>query len=538
MRTRTALTLAAVLALLVVLPVAVIVGLGIAGGAQGGSVSAVSATGQGLRLIPAGGPPGSEITVFGSGWDPRQRVQLSLELAAGQPDPGSDLAIGLGEIVTSRSGEFEAVVALPAMAIRPEQERAFIGAGYADGGGRVVAGFLIEPPANQLEVAVTAGEGTGSGVEVLVSDAFGRELARGRADGEGVASFSGLPPGPVEVKALALDHRPLSASAMLGLEGQVEVRIRLGDPDPLRLVIPDPDNPRRFVLASIEIDRRSGLVAERQRVSDPDDRRRRPVAFVYQIPRAGFEQPALAAINAASRQISNYFYFNSGFVLYLGTDGAHEYVFAHDNAFRRRRVLFVYDPAQDRLVHEIELDARDLSPLLDPSGSHVYVFNWRSRTLQIFDTADQMSARTIEGMPEYISATTLDPATGTLWMSSALSDSLIPLDLASGAVGDAVPFAPDLITLTYDPSRNRIYGVNYKNPSVAMIDLDTGRVRFADINSPAMWIWPDAEGQLLFAATDFGKGLQVLDKDSLETVQLHHFVPEPEPDPDEDQVMF
>ena len=102
----------------------------------------------------------------------------------------------------------------------------------------------------------------------------------------------------------------------------------------------------------------------------------------------------------------------------------------------------------------------------------------------------------------------------------------------------AGPGAPDLITLTYDPSRNRIYGVNYKNPSVAMIDLDTGRVRFADINSPAMWIWPDSEGQLLFAATDFGKGLQVLDKDTLETVQLHHFVPEPEPDPDEGQPMF
>ncbi|MDE2702154.1 MAG: hypothetical protein OXH91_03295 [Chloroflexota bacterium] len=529
MRTRTAVALAGVLALLVVLPVAVIVGLGIAGGAQGGSVSAVSATGQGLRLIPAGGPPGSEITVFGRGWNPRQRVQLSLELAAEQPDPQADLAIGLGEIVTSRSGEFEAVVALPAMAIRPEQERAFIGAGYADGGGRVVAGFLIEPPANQLDVAVTAVEGTGAGADVLVSDAFGRELARGRADSDGVASFTGLPPGPVEVRAMALDHRPLSATAQLGLEGLVTVRMRLGEPDPSRLVIPDPDNPRRFVLSSIEIDRRSGLVADRQLVSDPDDRRRRPVAFVYQIPRAGFEQPALAAINVASRQISNYFYFNSGFVLYLGTDGSREYVFAHDNAFRRRRVLFVYDPAANQLVHEIELDSRDLSPLLDPGGSHVYVLNWWSRTLQVFDTADEMSVRTIEGLPEYISATTLDPATGTLWMSSALNDSLTPLDLASGAIGDPVQFASDLITLTFDPSRNRIYGVNYKYPSVAMIDLDSGRVRFADIQSPAMWIWPDAEGQLLFAATDFGKGLQVLDKDTLETVQSHHFVPDRDP---------
>ena len=531
MRTRTALALAGVLALLVILPVAAIVGLGIAGGAQGGSVSAESATGQGLQLIPAGGPPGTEITIYGRGWNPRQRVRLSLELATGQPDPATELAIGLGEIVTSRSGDFETVVALPALAIRPEQERAFIGAGYADGGDRVVAGFLIEPPANQLDVAVTAGDRIGAGADVLVSDAFGRELARGQADRDGIASFTGLPPGPVEVKALALDHRPLSASAQLGLEGLVTVRMRLGDPDPLRLVIPDPDNTRRFALASIEIDRRSGLVADRQLVSDPDDRRRRPVAFVYQIPRAGFEQPALAAINTASRQISNYFYFNSGFVLYLGTDGAREYVFAHDNAFRRRRVLFVYDPAANRLVHEIELDSRDLSPLLDPSGSHVYVLNWWSRTLQVFDTADQMSVRTIEGLPEYISATTLDPATGTLWMSSALNDSLTPLDLDSGAVGEPVPFAADLITLTFDPSRNRIYGVNYKYPSVAMIDVGTGQVRFADISSFAMWIWPDAEGQLLFVGTDSGKGLQVLDKDTLETVQLHRFVPELEPVP-------
>ena len=531
MRTRTAVALAGVLALLVVVPVAAIVGLGIAGTAQGGSVSAVAAAGQGLRLIPAGGPPGTEITVFGRGWNPRQRVRISLELAPDRPDPAAELAIGLGEIVTSRSGEFEAVVALPAIAIRPEQERAFIGAGYADGGGRVVAGFLIEPPANRLEVAVTAGDRVGAGVEVLVSDAFDRQIARGRTDGNGIAAFTGLPPGPVRVKALALDHRPLSAAAQMGLEGPVRVRLGLGEPDPSRLVIPDPDNPRRFVLASIEIDRRSGLVAERQLVSDPSDRRRRPVAFVYQIPQSGFEQPALSAIGATSRQISNYFYFNSGFVLYMGTDGTYEYVFAHDNAFRRRRALFVYDPATDQLVGEIELDARDLSPLMDPSGDRIYVLNWRSQSLQIFETADRSAVRTIAGLPEYISATALDPATGTLWMSSALNNSLTPLDIASGTVGEAVPFAADLITLTYDPSRNRIYGVNYKNPSIAMIDLDSGRVRFADIDSPAMWIWPDAEGQLLFAATDFGKGLQVLDKDTLETIQLHEFVPARDPDP-------
>ena len=277
MRTRTAVILAGVLALLVVLPVVAIVGLGIAGGAQGGSISAVSASGQGLRLIPAGGPPGTEITVFGRGWNPRQRVRLSLELATGQPDPQAGPAIGLGEIVTSRSGEFEAVVALPAVAVQPEQERAFIGAGYADGGGRVVAGFLIEPPANRLDVAISAGGRTGAGTEVQVSDGFGRELARGRTDGNGVISFTGLPPGPVEVRALALDHQPLSASARLGQEGLLTVRMQLGDPDPLRLLIPDPDNARRFVLASIEIDRRSGLVADRQLVADPDDRRRWPV---------------------------------------------------------------------------------------------------------------------------------------------------------------------------------------------------------------------------------------------------------------------
>ncbi len=529
MRTQAAVTLAGALALLVFLPVAVIVGLGIFGGAQGGSISAVSATGQRLQLIPAGGPPGTEITVFGRGWNPRQRVQLSLELAAAQTDSDTDLAIGLGEIVTSRSGEFETIVALPPMALRPDLEQVFIGARYADGAGRVVAGFAVESPTNHLAVAVTAGGRPGSGVEVTVSDAFGRELARAVAGADGVVNFTGLPPGRVHLQALALDHRPLDASAQMGLEGSVSVRMQLAEPDPLRLVIADPDNPRRFTLASIEVDRRSGLVVERQLVVDPDDRRRRPVAFAYQLPQSGFDQPALRAINVASRQISNYFYFNSGIVLYLGTDGAHEFVFAHDNAFRRRRVLFVYDPATDALVREIELDERDLSPLMDPDGSRIYVLNWQSRTLQIFDTANQLAVRTIRGLPQFISASTLDPDTGTLWMTSALSNQLTPLDLSSGAVGEPVPFASDLITLTYDASRNRIYGVNYKYPSIAMIDLDSGQVRFAEIESPAMWIWPDAQGHLLFAATDFGKGLQILDKDSLQTVLSHHFVPSRDP---------
>ena len=534
MRTRTAVSLAGVLALLVILPIAAIVGLGVFGAAQGGSISAISPTGQGLQLIPAGGPPGTQITVFGRGWNPRQRVRLSLELAGESPGPGAGLAIGLGEIVTSRAGDFETVVALPAMALGTQQERAFIGARYADGGGRVVAGFRIEPPSNRLDVAVTTGERIGSGAQVRVSDAFGREIARGPVGADGIASFTGLPPGPIRVMALALDHRPLSATARMGLEGLVTVRLGMGEPDPLRLVIPDPDNTRRFALSSIEIDRRSGLVAERQVVIDPNDRRRRPVAFVYQLPDAGFEQPALDAVSAASREISNYFYFNSGFVMYMGTDGTHEYVFAHDNAFRRRRVLFVYDPAAEQLVSEIELDVSDLSPLMAPGGSHIYVLNWRTRSLQVFDTADGWSVRTIEGLPEYISATTLDPAAGTLWMSSALHDRLTPLDLASGTIGDPVPFAKDLITLTFDPSRNRIYGVNYKNPSISMIDLDSGQVRFADLSSPAMWVWPDSEGQLFFAATDFGKALQVLDKDTLETIQLHRFVPEQDSVPPDD----
>ena len=517
------------LALLVLVPVAAIVGLGVFGGAQGGSSSAISATGLGLRLIPAGGPPGTEITVYGRGWSPRQNVQLSLELEDALPGSEAGLSVGLGQIVTSRSGEFEAVVTLPPIALRPDMDHVLIGARNADGPGRVVTSFLIQPPTNRLEVAVSTGDLPGTGVEVIVRDGFGREVASAIAGSDGVASFSGLPPGPVHLQALAVDHRPLEATARMGLDGMVSVQMRLAAPDPLRLVIPDPDNPRRLTLASIEIDRRSGLVADRQLAVDPNDRRRRPVAVVYQLPQPGFDQPALQAVNAASRQINNYFYFNSGFVLYLGSDGTREYVFAHDNAFRRRRVLFVYDPVAGLLVDEIELGGRELAPLIEPDGSRIYVFNWHSRTLRIFDTGNGLAERTITGLPEFITATTLDPESGTLWMTSALKDDLTPLDLESGTVGDPIPFASDLITLTYDVSRNRIYGVNYKHPTIAMIDLASGQVRFAEIESPAMWIWPDSQGHLLFAATDFGKGLQVLDKDSLRTVLKHHFVPDREP---------
>ncbi len=530
MRTRIALTLAGALAVLVMVPVAVIVGLGVAGEAQGGSVSKVSATGQTLQLIPAGGPPGSEITVYGRGWSPRRNVQLSLQAAPGQFDPRPGLTINLGEIVTSRTGQFESVVTLPAMALRPDQQIAHVGAQYSDGGGSVVVGFLIEPPSNRLDVEVTAGDRAASGVQVLVSDGFGREVTRGPVGANGVVTFTGLPPGRVQIKAQAIDYRSLIASAQMELEGLVTVRMRFGAPAALRLVIPDPDNPRRFARSSIEIDRRSGLVVDREFAFDPDDRRRRPVAFVYQLPQTGFEQPALNAIDLASRQISNYFYFNSGFVLYLGSNGAQDYVFAHDNAFQRRRVIFVYDRAEDKLVQSIELNGQDLAPLVEPDGSRIYVLNWPLRTLKVYDTTADFALRTITGLPEYISATTLDPSTGTLWMTSALSDYLIPLNLDSGAIGEPLPFARDLITLTFDSSRNRIYGVNYRQPEIAMVDLDSGRVRFAEIKGQAMWVWPDVEGQLLFASINFGKSLQILDKDTLETVQLHDFVPDQDPD--------
>jgi hypothetical protein len=525
LRTRTAVTLAGALALLVVLPVAVIVGLGIAGGSQGGSVSTVSASGEQIRLIPAGGPPGTEISVYGLGWSPRRKVRLSLQLGADQLDPQAGPVISLGELVTSRTGEFESLVTLPAMALGPNQQRVLLGARYSDGGAAVETWFLVEPPANRLEIAVAAGDQPASGAQVAVSDAFGRELARALTGADGVANFPGLPPGRVRINARAPDYRPLAASAQMESEGIVTVRMRFGEPAILRLVIPDPDNPRRFTRSSIEIDRRSGLVVDREFAFDPADGRRRPVAFVYQLPQSGFEQPALAAVSLASRQISNYFYFNSGFVLYLGSNGVQDYVFAHDNAFQRRRVVFVYDRTKDEMVRSIELTGQDLAPLVEPDGSRIYVFNWQLRKLQIYDTTADFALRTITGLPEYISATTLDPATGTLWMTSALRDDLTPLDLDSGTVGDSLPFASDLITLTFDSSRNRIYGVSYKQPEIVMVDLDSGQVRFAEIKGQAMWVWPDVEGQLLFAAIDFGKSLQILDKDTLETVQLHEFVP-------------
>ncbi len=523
MRARWALLASLLLGLAILVPVLLVVGLGAFGAAKGGSISAVSPQGSSLQLIPAAGPPGTQVSIYGRGWTPRQSVRLDLQVPKTGAQSQDGLSVGLGQVLTSRSGDFNLSVTLPTMALPAGPATVNIVAAHADGNSRLAAEFQIERAANLLGVEVVYQGRRQPGVRVDLHNSFGEAIDSALTGADGTVQFAGIPPGTVRIRGLALDHDPVQASARITSDSEDRIRLELREPVPSRLVIPDPDNPRRFALSSIEIDRRSGLVTARQQLADPDDRRRRPVAFIYQLPAAGFGQPELSAINAISWQLPNYYYFNSGFVLYLGNNGTEDFVFAHDNAFQRRRVLYVYDRSSESIAREIVLGPSELTPVVNPAGTQIYVLDWEARTVKIYDPAGDFAVRTISNLPELISAFTLDTRANTLWMSSALTNRLTPLHLQEGLVGDPITFARDLIVMSFDPDRRRIYGVNYKQPEIAMIDLDSGQVRFAQIQSPALWIWPDPEGSLLFAAVDLGKSLQVLDKDSLETVAVHAF---------------
>ncbi len=525
MRARLALIITTLLGAAVLVPVAVIVALGVYGAAQGGGASAVSDQGSSIQLIPASGAPGTQISIHGRDWAPRSLIHLDVEVARDRIGSESVLTFGLAEVVTSRSGGFEIDVVMPAVAVRDGASQVAIAASLADGKERAAAPFGILLPTNSLEVSVVRNGQPLAGAKIEVADNFGQMLAATDSDRLGRGSFEGLPTGPATVTVVALGNRPIKNQLRMPLDGQVDLRFDLGESNPRRLKIPDPANASLFQLTPITIDRLSGLVMDRQFDPDQSSRRRRPVVIVYQVPDS---EPGISAIEVVLRQLPNYFYFNSGVVLHIGSNDQSDFIFAQDNAFQRRRVLWAYDRSAGRLTEVLELDRRELTPLASPDGRHIYVLNWERQTLSVYDTVNGFAERTITGLPQWISAITLDPARGTIWMSSALTDVLIPLDLETDQVGDPVRFSADLIALTFDPSRRRIYGINYKRPELAMINLADGQVRFAPIANGAMWLWPDQEGDLLFAGVELGKSVQVLDKDSMAIVALHQFI---EPDP-------
>ena len=128
MRLRVSLIIAGGLALLLLIPVAAIVALGVYGSGQGGQARGETATGATITILPATGQPGTQVTVSGEGWQPREPIDLLLVVEKPGRDP---LNLTLGSVLASRSGEFDISLVIPPLAFDGADARAEIQANGA-----------------------------------------------------------------------------------------------------------------------------------------------------------------------------------------------------------------------------------------------------------------------------------------------------------------------------------------------------------------------------------------------------------------------
>jgi hypothetical protein len=208
MPTGRAVTIAAVLASIALLPIIIILALGLYGSAVTGDFPLVDESGPKMRVEPESGPPGSELTIRGSRWDEGTllRLEMVVQVARPQITFGGDIetveqplpGVYVGEVVISRAGTFTIETQLPTtVPLLPGTQIEFLGSAAYRGGEPAGEGrttFLVEPAPGQLDVEVLADASGGPLPRTLVEvrGLQGQLVAAGHTGTDGMARFEGL----------------------------------------------------------------------------------------------------------------------------------------------------------------------------------------------------------------------------------------------------------------------------------------------------------------------------------------------------------
>ena len=113
MSTRRAITIAAIVGTVLLIPIVAILALGFYGSSITGDFPLAEDQGPVLQIAPSVGTTGSTITIRGNDWIPRTLVEIEMSLNTSRPSIAADgtivettassPAIFLGEIIASRA---------------------------------------------------------------------------------------------------------------------------------------------------------------------------------------------------------------------------------------------------------------------------------------------------------------------------------------------------------------------------------------------------------------------------------------------------
>ena len=543
MRLRVSLIIAGGLALLLLLPVAAIVALGVYGTAQGGQSRAETATGAAITLLPATGQPGTQVTVNGEGWQPREPIDLLLIVDKPDQPP---LNLTLGSVQASRAGEFDVAFVIPPLAFDGAEARAAIQAhGKAEeldaASGQATAEFDVEPYPTRIALRVSDAAGSAiAGARISVNDRFGRTATTVATDAEGTARIAGLAPGDRDLTVRALGYFPTRLSMTIPEatpEDPDPIAVELTASSGLRLVLPHADSPGGGMLTYVEFDPVAGIaapitptttLAEGWILDVPTP----GVRVFFQIPTRSPRPPELDTVLAVANRVKGFGLTQPARLVYVGTNDEVGIVFATDDSYFRTQSLYLINRDDNSLRRRVPFGPEELDPLISPDGSRVYVVDWFMREIDVIDAHTGRRQDRLTGLPRFTRAAALDSSGRNMFLVSALDDEIRIYDLETGLVTRTFVKLDDVTTLWLEPGGRFLYGASFFSPVVARVDLlNPGIVELAPLPEPVEWIWAAPSSEFVLLGSRGGRAVQVLRADTLEFVASEPFPVASHPEP-------
>ncbi|MCY3800678.1 MAG: hypothetical protein OXG46_03785 [Chloroflexi bacterium] len=532
------------MALVVLIPVVAVIGLGAYGESLGGSASSVGESGSELRVSPGRGIPGEPVRLEGERWPPRSRVDLFIN----RMDAAErSTRLSIAKAITSRSGTFIVDAVVPAALIGPQTESVRFEAEAVRSRAEVLAAssvmFEIEPYENELNVEVFD---TRSGdllpdVKVQLLDFRGSVASEGMTGTDGSVRFTNVNPGEMAVHARKLDYLRANLDLRIPVSGATTARLGLtGDPQ-RRLFVPFTESGGTGTLRIAGVDRASGmrsdLAVDLPRTASGDVPAGFFMNFFFLVPEDS--RPSNGADRSSAEQFDTAltFFRNVGIGFSRRNFRYPPYAWYSGRSSTGEVLLMVESPGKVALFDLIAVDEDtrkfrvltrylslyDVPPLVSPAGAQYFYVDRYKRKVEVVDIRTGEVATIVSGLPKDVFRVAADPS-GQIVYVVTLTGGIYRVDLVEEHVVGPIAEAPGATWLAVSGDGASLYVVGVGLNVLTVVGLDDPYpVRLAPLDQSAEWVWADPQGPYIYAGWSIRPVVTLIDSETLEVAGLLDF---------------
>ena len=533
-------------ALIVLIPVVVVIGLGAYGETLGGSSSSIGDSGSELKVFPGRGIPGEPVRLEGEGWPPRSRVDLFINRMGGSE---RSTRLSIAKAITSRSGTFILDAVVPAALIGPQTESVRFEAEAVRSRATVLAAssvtFEIDPYPNELNVEVFD---LGSGdrlpdVKVQLLDFRGSVASEGATGADGSVRFTNLNPGEIAVHARKLDYLRANLDLRILASGATTARLGLVSDPQRRLFVPFTESGGTGRLKIAGVDRASGMRSDLAVDLPRTASGRAPAGFFMNF---FFLVPEDSPSSEANRSSVEQFDTALSFFRSVGIGFSQRnfryppYAWYSGRANTGEVVLMVESPGKVALFDLIAVDENtrkfrvltrylslyDVPPLVSPDGAEYFFVDRHNRKVEVVDIRTGEIETLVTGLPKDVFRVAADPS-GQIVYVVDLVGGIYRIDLAEGLVAGPIAEAPGATWLAVSGDGANLYVVGVGLNVLTVVGLDDPfPVRLAPLDQSAEWVWADPQGPFIYAGWSIRPVVTLIDSETLEVAGLLDFTPD------------